>query len=464
MRLYEVRQLIRLRAPELDPVKRVTTRCHSVEDIRQAARRRLPKAVFDYVDGGADAETTLGANRAALQRWAFQPQILHDVSAPDLSVELFGRRLMAPLGLAPTGYTRMVNPVGESGVAAASAPAGLPYGLSTVGSTSIEDLAATGHPRLWFQLYALRDRGLTRSLVERASRAGYEVLEVSVDTHVAGNRGRDVRNGMTIPPQLRVRTVLDIGQHPGYWTAMLRSPMLTVPNLAGPNLAGPNLAGRNLTGRNLTGRNLTGTDLTDRRAETVADITSRFDPSLDWDGLRQLRQWWPGPLLLKGPVGPGDALRAVDAGVDGLHLSNHGGRQLDGTVAAIDLVRPVRDAVGDRAVIVMDSGVRHGADIAVALARGADMCMIGRPYLYGLAAAGPAGVARVIDLLVEQFRRTLQLLGVTSVAELHRHADQLVVEQPLDNRAVWDQAASGQDTTKQLPIGPAWAHLEELAP
>jgi L-lactate dehydrogenase (cytochrome) len=450
VRLAEVRELIRLQPPELDPVLRVIARCHSVEDIREAARRKLPRAVFDYVDGGADDETTVAANRTALRQWAFLPQVLNDVSAPDLSVELFGHRLPAPLGLSPTGYTRMVNPVGETGVAMASAPTGLPYGLSTVGSTSIEDVAATGHPRLWFQLYALRDRGLTRSLVERAAVSGYKALEVSVDTHVAGNRARDVRNGMTIPPQLRVRTVLDIGRHLAYWTAMLRSPMLTVPNMTEPNSPGANSYGPNSSGSNSSGSNMMGGNSaatggnegngTDggRRAETVAAITSRFDPSLDWDDLHQIRQWWPGPLLLKGPVGPADAVRAIDAGVDGLHLSNHGGRQLDGTVATIDLVRPVRDAVGDRAVIVMDSGVRHGADIAVALARGADMCMIGRPYLYGLAAAGPAGVRRVIDILVEQFRRTMQLLGVGSVAELHRQADHLVVEGSRSER-VWPE-------------------------
>jgi L-lactate dehydrogenase (cytochrome) len=440
VRLAEVRELIRLQRPELDPVQRVVARCHSVEDVREAARRKLPRAVFDYVDGGADDENTVAANRAALRQWAFQPQILHDVSAPDLSVELFGHRLPAPLGLAPTGYTRMVNPVGETGVAIASTSTGLPYGLSTVGSTSIEDLAATGHPRLWFQLYALRDRSVTRSLVERAAVSGYKVLEVSVDTHVAGNRARDVRNGMTVPPQLRVRTVLDIGRHLGYWTAMLRGPMLTVPNMAVTNKAVTNITSPNMTGPNsvaISGREANGTD-GHRRGETVAEITSRFDPSLDWDDLYDIRQWWSGPLLLKGPVGPGDAVRAIDAGVDGLHLSNHGGRQLDGTVATIDLVRPVRDAVGNRAVIVMDSGVRHGADIAVALARGADMCMIGRPYLYGLAAAGPAGVRRVIDILVEQFRRTMQLLGVASVAELRRHADQLVVEKRPSQR-VWPQ-------------------------
>ena len=427
MRLAEVRELIRLQPPELDPVKRVIARSHSVEDLRQAARRKLPRAVFDYVDGGADAEVSLAANRAAFEQWAFQPQILHDVSSPDLSIELFGRRMMAPLGLSPTGYTRMINAAGELGVASASAPTGLPYGLSTVGSTAIEDLAATGHPRLWFQLYAFRDRGFTRSLVERAARAGYEVLEVSVDTHVAGNRARDVRNGLTVPPQLRVRTVLDIGRHLGYWTTMVRSPMLTFPNVV------PEPAGE---GESRDGAGPWG--------ESVADITARFDPSVDWDDLQQFREWWRGPLFIKGPVGPEDALRAVDAGVDGIHLSNHGGRQLDGTVATIDLVRPVREAVGDRAVIAMDSGVRHGADIAVAIARGADMCMVGRPYLYGLAAAGPPGVRRAIDLLVEQFRRTLQLLGVVSVAELRRHADQLVVD--------------------KLRPDARWQSLEELAP
>jgi L-lactate dehydrogenase (cytochrome) len=421
MRLSEVKELIRFQPPELDRVKRVVARSHSIEDLRQAARRRLPRAVFDYVDGGADAEITLAANRSALEQWAFQPQILHDVSSADLSVELFGRRMMAPLGLSPTGYTRMMNPSGEVGVATASAPTGLPYALSTVGSTSIEDLAATGHPRLWFQLYPFRDRGFTRSLVERAARAGYEALEVAVDTHVAGNRARDVRNGLTVPPQLRVRTVLDIGRHPGYWTAMVRSPMLRFPNV----VPEPAPEGNGTDGRGPWG-------------ESVADISARFDPSVDWDDLHEFRQWWNGPLLIKGPIGPDDAVRAVEAGVDGIHLSNHGGRQLDGTVATIDLVRPVREAVGDRMTLVMDSGVRHGADIAVAIARGADICTVGRPYLYGLAAAGPAGVRRAIDLLVEQFRRTVQLLGVASVAELRQHGDQLVVERSRP-RAAWER-------------------------
>ncbi|MGA3218897.1 MAG: alpha-hydroxy acid oxidase [Acidimicrobiales bacterium] len=411
MKLAEVRELVQLRPPVLSPVERVLARCHSVEDLRQAARRKLPRAVFDYVEGGADAEHTISTNRAGFDRWAFQPRSLRDVSAPDLSVELFGQLLAAPLGLAPTGYTRMMHPSGETAVAQASAVRALPYCLSTVGTTSIEDLAATGHPRLWFQLYVLKDRGHTRSLLERAAAAGYEALEVSVDTAVPGNRARDVRNGLTIPPQLSARTIIDIGLHPGYWAGMLASPMLSFANLVG----GPDEAG--------------GAMPRGSRHRTVEDMTAMFDPSLDWDDLDRLRGWWRGPMLIKGPISPADAVRAIGAGIDGVHLSNHGGRQLDRTVATIDLVRPVREAVQDKAVIVVDSGVRHGADVAVALARGADICMVGRPYLYGLAAAGTAGARRAIDMLVEQFRRTLQLLGVTSVPELRQHADTLVVSQ-----------------------------------
>ncbi len=403
MKLAEARELVQLRPPVLRPVERVRARCHSIEDLRQVARRKLPRAVFDYVDGGADAEQTVSANRAGFHRWAFQPRALCDVSAPDLSVELFGRPLPVPLGLAPTGYTRMMHPAGEPAVAEATAKMALPYCLSTVGTTSIEDLAATGHPRLWFQLYVLKDRGHTRSLVDRAAAAGYEALEVSVDTAVSGHRARDVRNGLTIPPQLSARTVLDIGRHPGYWTSMLRSPVLSFASVPTPDEAG----------------------------RTVADVGALFDPSFDWDDLDRLRGWWEGPLLLKGPLSPADAVRAVAAGVDGIHLSNHGGRQLDRTVATIDMVRPVRDALGDKAAIVVDSGVRHGADIAVALARGADMCMVGRAYLYGLAAAGTAGVGLAVDILGGQFRRTLQLLGVKSVPELRRYADTLVVRRPI---------------------------------
>lgn len=408
MKLAEVRQLVRVEVPAPTAAQRALRRCNSVEDFRQVALRRLPRGVADYVEGGAEAELTLAENIAAFRRWRFQPRVLEDVSAPDLSVEVFGRRLSVPLGLAPTGYTRMMHPGGEPEVARGAAPSGLPYGLSTVGTTSVQDLAASGHPNLWFQLYMLQDRDRARRLVERAATAGYKALELSVDTAVPVSRTRDLRNGLTIPPRLTPATLLGIARHFGYWTAMLRSPMLTFANLVDYDAPGDYGA--------------------PRRAPSPADMGATFDAGVTWRDLEELRRWWPGPLLLKGPIGPEDARRAVDAGVDGLHLSNHGGRQLDRSVPTVDTIRGVREAVGRGPVIVVDSGVRHGADIVIALARGADMCMIGRAYLYALAAAGAAGVSRVIELLEAEVRRTLQLLGAPSVKRLREMADDLVLD------------------------------------
>jgi L-lactate dehydrogenase (cytochrome) len=398
--LREVRDLIRFQPIETDPVKRRLARCLSIDDVRALARHRLPQAVFDYVDGAADEEITAAANRTAFHRWQFSPRALRDVSRPDLGVDVLGRHLATPLVLAPTGYTRMMHPAGEVAVARAARRRHLPYGLSTVGTTSIEDLAATGHDDLWFQLYALLDRGLTRSLVERATAAGYRALELTVDTVVAGRRERDVRNGLTIPPALSVRTVADIGRHPSYWIGMVRSAGLDFANLGEPSV---------------------GEDRV-----TAANMANLFNPALNWDDVAQLREWWPGPFLLKGALGPDDARRAVDLGVDGIHLSNHGGRQLDRATPSVDLIRPVRDAVGPAVAIVVDSGIRHGSDMAVAIARGADLCAVGRPYLYGLAAGGERGVDHVIEVLLSQLTRTLQLLGVPSVAELRAHGDELV--------------------------------------
>lgn len=414
MKLSEARQLVQVKLPPLRAVPRALAGCRCVGDFREVARRRLPRAVFDYIDGGSEMEISLAANETAWRSWRFLPQALRDVSAPDLSVEVLGRRIPAPLGLAPTGYTRMFHPVGEPEVARAASRAGLPYALSTVGSTSVEALAATGHGDLWFQLYMLKDRGRARRLVERAGESGYRVLELSVDTAVSGWRVRDARNGLTIPPSLSLATLADIARHPRYWTAMLASPVLEFANLVqseAPAAGGPSSQGK-----------------AREHGSTVADIGAAFDPALDWSDLELLRRWWKGPLLVKGPIGPRDAVRAVDAGADGLHLSNHGGRQLDRTVATAALVGPVRQAVGDGVTVVVDSGIRHGADIAVALALGADMCMVGRPYLYGLAAAGGAGVERVLSLLVDELRRTMQLLGVVTTAELRAKGPGLLVQ------------------------------------
>lgn len=403
MKLREIRELARLRGFQADHDLRVIARCHDLGDLRRAARRRLPRPVFGYVDGGSDDEITLRANRAALRGWRFRPRVLRDVSEPDLRVSVLGSDLAAPIGLAPTGFTRLVHQAGECAVAQAAASRGLPYCLSTVGTATIEDVASTGLRDLWFQLYVLRDRDVARELIERAAKAGCRALEVTVDTPVSGRRTRDLRNGLTMPPMLTPRAMLDIAARPGYWLSLLRGPALRYASFSPPARDD-------------------GT--------TIADIISMFDPSLTWNDVEEIRALWPGALLLKGPLGPADAVRAAAAGVDGIHLSNHGGRQLDRCVPTIDLVRPVREAVGEGVAIVLDSGIRHGADVAVAVARGADLCMVGRGYLYGLAAAGKPGVEHAIDLLTAQLRRTMQLLGVTTMAELRQHGDDLVVPAP----------------------------------
>jgi L-lactate dehydrogenase (cytochrome) len=411
MKLEEIRQLVRMAPVDPDPVRRRLSHCHSIDDLRAVARRGLPRSVFDYIDGAADEEVSLAANRAAFRRYRFVPRMLRDVGTVSLATRVLDAELSVPIGLAPTGYTGIVNPAGEVAVARAAARHGVPYVLSTVGTTTIEDFAATGQlappnlsqpfQALWFQLYILRDRGLTWSLVERAAAAGLPVLEVTLDTAVPGRRLRDVRNGFTIPPTLTLTTLADIGVHFRYWTQMVTSTAPSFVNIASSVEGGP---------------------------ATLADLSELFDPALTWDDLAELRSRWPGKLLVKGPLAPDDAARAVAAGADGIHLSNHGGRQLDRTLAPVELIRPVRERVGADVTIVADSGIRHGADALIALAFGADLCMVGRAYLYGLAAGGEPGVSRAVELLTGQLRRTMQLCGVRTLAELRENADEIVVQ------------------------------------
>jgi L-lactate dehydrogenase (cytochrome) len=402
MRPREVVAMIGLRPPARGAAARRLARCHDIDDLRAVARRRLPGPVFDYVDGGADDEQSLRANREAYRRWGFAPRALVDVSAVDTSATLLGAPATLPLALAPTGYSRMMHPAGEQAVARAAARAGLPYTLSTVASTSIEDVASTGHPQLWFQLYIWRDRDMVADLVTRAWASGYRVLEVSVDVPVSGHRRRDVRNGLTIPPRLTARTLASILSRPGYWVDMVRHEAVAFAN-APPGVDG---------GRGIT----------------IENMSAQFDPTVTWADLEALRARWPGRLLVKGPLGPADARRALAAGADGVHLSNHGGRQLDRLPAPVDTLAGVRAAVGPDATVIVDSGIRHGADLAVAVALGADAGAVGRAYLYGLMAAGEAGVDHALSLLAAQFRRTLQLLGVRSVAELRALGPELLVD------------------------------------
>lgn len=394
MRAREVADTIRVRPFVWDRTQRVLASCHTVNDVRRRAKRVLPKAVFDYLEGGSDEESTLRENLLAFRAWQFQPRSLNDVSQADPSCTLLGKDLALPLVLAPTGYTRMMHPEGESAVARAAASARVPYAISTVATTSIVDVAEAVRPSihpddpgLWLQLYLFRERKLSWDMLERAHAAGIRVLEFSVDTAVSGRRIRDVRNGFTIPPSLSPGALLEMGLHLRYWTSMLRAPALEFANFKGEG------------------------------SETIAAITSQFDSSLTWADIQEVRSRWPGSLTIKGPLSPHDARRALDEGIDLVHLSNHGGRQLDRCVPPIDTVRDVRAAIGD-APLIVDSGVRHGMDIAVAVALGADAVAVGRPYLYGLAVAGEAGVRHVIQLLGEELLRSMQLIGVTSIAEL----------------------------------------------
>ena len=404
MRLRDVLKLVHLRKFERNPTQRLLHKVVLADDFRAIARRRLPRAVFDYVDGGADEEITMRANREAFASRRLHPRLLRDASVVDLHGEMFGQEFRKPIGLSPTGYTRMMHPTGEISSCKAAMEAGVPYVLSTVATTTIEDVAATGHPNLWFQLYITNDHRLSDPLVDRAAAAGYKALEVTIDTAVTGRRSRDARNGLSIPPQLSVRTLFDIARHPRYWVRMLTNPAIEFANF----------------------QELTAEETAS--ASTTVN-SALFDPTLNWSHITEVRGRWKGPLLLKGPIGPDDARHALDVGVDGFHVSNHGGRQLDRCVPTADLIMPLRAAVGPGVPIVVDSGVHTGGDIAVALALGADMAFIGRAYVYALAAAGERGVSHLLRMLTAELRSVMQLSGLTSLAQLRKEgADLLAIQ------------------------------------
>ena len=388
-------RLLRFRRLELRPTRRRLRKGVSVADLRTIARRRLPRGVFDYLDGGAEDELTLASNVDAFRRLTFRPRVLRDVGEIDTSSTLFGRAMPFPLVLAPTGFTRIADPAGELAVARAAARAGLPYTLSTLGTRSIEEVAAVSSGRLWFQVYVWKDRQLVAEMVQRAAASGYEALCLTVDTAVLGKRERDVRRGFTLPPKLGLSTVVDGIAHPGWTWQFIRSEPIVFANVAGRSVGDG------------------------AEAVSLAEYVARqFDPGLSWKDVAWLRSLWQGPIVLKGIQTVDDALIAADEGVEAIALSNHGGRQLDSAPAPVDLLPAVVDAVRDRVEIISDGGVRRGSDIVKALALGATACMSGRAYLYGLGAAGEAGVDQVLELLSSEMRRTMALIGCSRVADL----------------------------------------------
>ena len=393
----ELAELMKFKKPELNGRKRRLDKALTIYDLRAIAKRRTPAAAFDYTDGAAEAELSLTRARKAFEDVEFHPDILRPAPHVNTSTTILGDTSALPFGIAPTGFTRLMHTEGEIAGAGAAAAAGIPFTLSTLGTSSIEDVkVANPHGRNWFQLYVMRQREISYGLVERAARAGFDTLMFTVDTPVAGYRMRDKRNGFSIPPQLTPGTILNALPRPWWWIDFLTTPTLEFASLSS------------------TGG-------------TVGDLlNAAMDPTISYDDLKVIREMWPGKLLVKGVQNVPDAVRLIDEGVDGIILSNHGGRQLDRAPIPFHLLPQVVREVGRDATVMVDTGIMNGADIVSSIALGAKFTLVGRAYLYGLMAGGRPGVDRTIAILRSEIERTMALLGVSTLDELEpRHVTQL---------------------------------------
>jgi L-lactate dehydrogenase (cytochrome) len=367
-----------------------------IEDLRTLARRKVPRAFFDYVDGGSYNEETLRANRADLETIKLRQRVLVDVSQRSLATTIIGEKAAAPFVLAPIGLCGLLHGDGEILSAQAANEAGIPFTLSTMSICSIEDVAkATGKP-FWFQLYVIRDRGFSKDILARAMDAKCSALVLTVDLQVLGQRHRDIRNGMTVPPQLRLKNVIDIAGKPAWAWTILKGKRKTFGNLAG---------------------HVKGMEDVNELAQWVQ---SQFDPALNWRDVEWIKKIWPGKLILKGILDADDAKMAVKLGADAIVVSNHGGRQLDGAPSSIAALPAIVDAVGDTTEVLFDGGIRTGSGLLRALALGARACLVGRAYIYGLGAGGKAGVARAIEILKNELSVAMALTGVNTIAEIGR--------------------------------------------
>lgn len=371
-------------------------RCFNISDLRKRAKSRLPAPMFHYIDGGADDEWTLRRNTEAFDQYELMPNYLQNVTDINLKTRVLGVDMDLPLFLAPTGMSRLFHHEKEFAVARAAHKFGTMYSLSTVATTSLEDIAAcTSGPKM-FQIYILKDRELTREFVERCKKAGYKSLCLTVDTPLAGNRERDLVNGMTMPPKFTLKSLFSYATHFHWSFNLLRNPDFKLANVAHR------------------------VDALSKGTMGLIDyVNSQFDRSVNWDDVAWLIEQWGGPFAIKGLQSPKDAERAVDVGATALMVSNHGGRQLDGVPAPVDCIAPIRDAIGDQLELIVDGGIRRGTHVLKALAQGANACSIGRPYLYGLAAGGQQGVERALTLLKSEMERSMALLGCQSVDQLN---------------------------------------------
>jgi len=370
-------------------------RVFNIEDLRVIARRKLPKPLFNYIDGGADDESNVRGNTHAFDTTRLVPEYLVDVAEIDTSTTVLGREISMPLFLAPTGMTRLFHHDGETAVSRAAAQAGTYYSLSTVGATSIEDVAAVCDGPKCFQIYVMKDRSLTREFIQRCKDAKYDSLTLTVDIPVAGNRERELRYGFSMPPKLNLAGIAGFAARPGWVYRALTHPKAILANVAHKIPEGSS-----------------------QSTSLIEYIASQFDPSVTWDDLEWMISEWGGPFAIKGILSPSDARKAVDRGVSAIMVSNHGGRQLDGALSAFDALGPIIDEVGGECEVICDGGIRRGTHVLKALARGATACSMGRPYLYGLAAGGQAGVSKAVELLRAEIIRGMGLIGCRNISEI----------------------------------------------
>ena len=399
----ELKEFMTFKKPSLDFTGNRLEKALTIYDLRKIAKRRTPAAAFDYTDGAAEGEFSMNRARQAFEDIEFHPGVLTDVSTVDTTTEVLGGTSAMPFGIAPTGFTRLMQTEGEIAGAGAAGAAGNPFTLSTLGTTSIEDVrAADPNGRLWFQLYVMREREISYGLVERAAKAGFDTLFFTVDTPVAGARLRDKRNGFSIPPHLTMKTLLNAIPRPWWWFDFLTTPKLEFASLSS------------------TGG-------------TVGELLDNaMDPSINYEDLKIIREMWPGKIVIKGVQNLEDSKKLADLGVDGILLSNHGGRQLDRAPVPFHLLPEVVREVGNDVEVMVDTGIMNGADIVASMALGAKFTLIGRAYLYGLMAGGRRGVDRTIEILSDEVRRTMKLLQVHNIAELEpKHVTQLRRLQPI---------------------------------
>ena len=399
----ELKEFMTFKKPSLDFAGNRLEKALTIYDLRKIAKRRTPAAAFDYTDGAAEGELSMNRARQAFEDIEFHPGVLTDVSTVDTTTEVLGGTSAMPFGIAPTGFTRLMQTEGEIAGAGAAGAAGIPFTLSTLGTTSIEDVrAADPNGRLWFQLYVMREREISYGLVERAAKAGFDTLFFTVDTPVAGARLRDKRNGFSIPPHLTMKTLLNAIPRPWWWFDFLTTPKLEFASLSS------------------TGG-------------TVGELLDNaMDPSINYEDLKIIREMWPGKIVIKGVQNLEDSKKLADLGVDGILLSNHGGRQLDRAPVPFHLLPEVVREVGMDTEVMVDTGIMNGADIVASMALGAKFTLVGRAYLYGLMAGGRRGVDRTIEILSDEVRRTMKLLQVHNIAELEpKHVTQLRRLQPI---------------------------------